>query len=219
MIDATRNPRSLNSSRLALAAALFLAGVFGVAASVYVKPANLSIAGVSPSQVVPQPAARGGGERLARPGGPAAEHLVEFCSRHVTEARSFVIFRYGTCVLVQEPSEDPVADAMKRLEASEDPEAKFVPELTVEGDLIVSFKEPVFHIFNEAQREAMQAELDTLTPALLTPAERAAAGDDWVPPTQARYGLLARRRMLEDAAKPVAIKIVRAKNRVAGGKE
>ncbi|MCU0794844.1 MAG: hypothetical protein MUF31_02810 [Akkermansiaceae bacterium] len=221
MIDPKRDQRSFNSSRIALALALLLAGAFGIATSIYVKPGKASpqssLGAETSKPERPKAAAteRGGSPS---PRVPDAEYLVEFCSKNVTETRSFVIFRYGTCVVVQEPSEDPLADAIGRLEACNDPEARFVPELTAESDLIVSFKEPVFHLFTESQRLAIQDELDALTPALLTPAERATAGDDWVPPTQARFGLLARRRMLEDAAKPVAIKVIRAKNRVAGGK-
>ncbi|WP_424312500.1 hypothetical protein [Haloferula sp.] len=144
---------------------------------------------------------------------PAPEELVAFCSDHVTENRSFVIFQNGTCVVVNEPSLDPISDARERLLACEDPEARFVPELTQDGDLMISFKEPVFHNFTEEQRAELELTLSHLTPALLTPKEKASAGDDWVPPSHAQFGLLARRRMLEDAADPKPVKVIRAKGR------
>jgi hypothetical protein len=43
-----------------------------------------------------------------------------------------------------------------------------------------------------------------------------AAGKGWSPPKNARFGLLARRRLLEDAANPVPVRIIRAKGRVTG---
>jgi hypothetical protein len=147
------------------------------------------------------------------PASAAPKDLVSFCSEHVTENRSFVIFRNGTCVVVNEPSMDPIGDARERLIACEDPEARFVPELTQEGNLMISFKEPVFHNFTAEERAGLEESLNHLTPALLTPKERVSAGDDWVPPTHARFGLLARRRMLEDAANPTAVKVIRAKGR------
>jgi hypothetical protein len=143
----------------------------------------------------------------------APKDLVSFCSEHVTEKRSFVIFQNGTCVVVNEPSLDPIGDARDRLIACEDPEARFVPELTDEGNLMISFKEPVFHNFTAEERDKLEDSLTYMTPALLTPKEKASAGDDWVPPTHARFGLLARRRMLEDAANPTPIKVIRAKGR------
>jgi hypothetical protein len=78
---------------------------------------------------------------------------------------------------------------------------------------MISFKEPVFHNFTAAERASLEESLNHLTPALLTPKERVSAGDNWVPPTHARFGLLARRRMLEDAASPTVIKVIRAKGR------
>ncbi|MEP4078101.1 hypothetical protein [Haloferula sp.] len=144
----------------------------------------------------------------------APKDLVAFCSEHVTENRSFVIFKNGTCVVINEPSIDPIGDAKDRLMACEDPEARFVPELTNEGNLMISFKEPVFHNFTAEERASIEESLSHLTPALLTPKERASAGEGWVPPSHARFGLLARRRMLEDAASPKAVKIIRARGRV-----
>lgn len=214
MIDPRAAEKSSISSRLALAMALLLAGGFGLAATYLVKPTVLR-AGASdgaPEVAAPVviPKAK---TKPSPPAATAANDLIAFCSTHVTARRSFVVFRYGTCVVVDEPSTDPVGDARARLEACDDPEARFVPELTAEGNLLVSFKEPVFHNFTPTERETIQNELNRLTPALLTPKERVSAGDDWVPPTHARFGLLARRRMLEDAARPVAVKIIRAKDR------
>ncbi|MEM1085719.1 MAG: hypothetical protein AAGI48_16545 [Verrucomicrobiota bacterium] len=201
------------SSRIALASALLLAGGFGLAVTYFV-PTNLKVGKM-----------RGGGAKATyvqnseanpaqAPSRPAPKDLVAFCSEHVSEHRSFVIFQNGTCVVVNEPSADPIGDARQRLLACEDPEARFVPELTQEGNLMISFKEPVFHNFTSEERAQLQVELDRIVPTLLTPKEKASAGGEWTPPVHARFGLLARRRMLEDAADPVPVKVIRAKERV-----
>jgi len=228
VIDPKYSQKSSLSSRFGLGVALLLAGSFGLAATFLVRSGSLSQAPDRPAPTLPAmappiviPAAdapQPSGEVPNPPDKPASDGLIEFCSSHVTATRSFVVFRYGTCVVVDEPTTDPVADARERLEACEDPEARFVPELTAEGNLLISFREPVFHNFSPEERESIQPELDRLTPALLTPKERVAAGDEWMPPTHARFGLLARRRMLEDAARPVPVRVIRAKQRVTAGR-
>jgi hypothetical protein len=45
-----------------------------------------------------------------------------------------------------------------------------------------------------------------------------AAVDGWSPHQNAKVGLLARRRMLEDASQPVPVKIIRAKNRATAAR-
>jgi hypothetical protein len=144
---------------------------------------------------------------------PSAAELVKFCSDNVTGNRSFVLFRRGTCVIIDEPCQNPLAVARKKLDACVGEDVRFISEPTAEGDLIVTFKEPVFHRFSRDELAKPSAWLDHASPALLTPAETVAAGDDWSPTGNARYGLLARRRLLEDAANPVPVRIIRAKNR------
>jgi hypothetical protein len=171
-----------------------------------------------------QPASSGGltSPALTReqvlPPAPTTEELVEFCSRHVTAKRTFVLFRRGSCVVVDEPCEDPLAEARKKLAACAESEARFVPEPTSEGDLIITFKEPVFHRFSRRELETLGPWLDQIAPALLSPAESVAAVDGWSPHQNAKVGLLARRRMLEDASQPVPVKIIRAKNRATAAR-
>jgi hypothetical protein len=209
------NPKDVSkmplSSRLALGVALLLAGSFGVTVAVLVPH----------HQEVPAIAGTVGQRTSATadpaPGGatPAAStgELVKFCANHVTSHRTFVVFRRGTCVVVNEPCQDPLATARKTLATCADPNTPFIPEPTAEGDLIVSFKEPVFQRFTRAELAELAPVLERLAPALLSPAESAAAGNNWTPPDEAKAGLLARRRMLEDASDAVAVKIIRAKNR------
>lgn len=199
------------SSRLALGVALLLAGSFGVTVAVLV-PRHQKLPSVTEAieegvVATETPASTG-----ATPA-PSTEELVKFCSGHVTGHRTFVVFKRGTCVVVNEPCEDPLATARKTLAACADPNTPFIPEPTAEGDLIVSFKEPVFQRFTRGELAKLAPVLERLAPALLSPAESAAAGSDWTPPNLAKAGLLARRRMLEDASDAVAVKIIRAKNR------
>lgn len=209
------NPKDVSkmpwSSRLALGVALLIAGSFGVAVAVLVPrhaaPATAATAG---------PAKRATGEAAkgAENAPPATtEELVKFCASHVTTQRSFVVFSRGTCVVVNEPCKDPLAEARKSLAACADPNTPFIPEATAEGDLIVSFKEPVFHRFTQGELKKLAPWLGEIAPALLSPAESVQAGKDWTPPDHAKAGLLARRRMLEDATDAVAVRIVRAKTK------
>ena len=136
-----------------------------------------------------------------------------FCARHVTDKRSFVIFKRGTCVVINEPCEDPVAEGLRILSRSKDPNGRFVTEPTTEGDMSVAFKEPVFHRFTPQEMEKIQPWLAKSASTLLSPAETVTAGEGWLPPASARVGLLARRRLLEDAAQAVPVKVVRARER------
>jgi hypothetical protein len=209
------NPKEVSkmplSSRLALGVALLLAGSFGVTVAVLV-PRQQKLPPVAE-------AIMGGAAATAESATPdvtpaaSTDELVKFCAKHVTGTRTFVVFSRGTCVVVNEPCQDPLATARKTLSDCADPNTPFIPEPTAEGDLIVSFKEPVFQRFTRGELSKLAPLLEQLAPALLSPAESVAAGKDWTPPDLAKAGLLARRRMLEDASNAVPVKIIRAKNR------
>jgi len=206
------NPKDVSkmpwSSRIALGVALLIAGSFGVAVAVLV-PRHTGPAVAQPSD---KPGAIETAKGEKEPAA-ATEDLVKFCATHVTGQRSFVVFSRGTCVVVNEPCKDPLAEARKSLAACADPNTPFIPEATAEGDLIVSFKEPVFQRFTQGELKKLAPWLDEIAPALLSPAESVQAGKDWTPPDHAKAGLLARRRMLEDASDAVAVRIVRAKTK------
>jgi hypothetical protein len=215
------NPREASktpfSSRLALGAALLLAGSFGLAVAIMVPSKPAAENGSQNPATTAKSAFRGSlpaaQESTNAPLEASTDQLVEFCKQHVTAQRTFVVFSRGTCVVVNEPSSDPLEDARKKLAACNDPSTPFIPEPTIEGDLIVSFKEPVFQRFTSKELRKLMPALEKIAPALLSPAETVAAGKDWTPPDQAKVGLLARRRMLEDASNSVAVRIIRAKNR------
>lgn len=216
--DASRSPLS---SRIALSLALLLAGIFGLAAAILLpapalkkNPAPRSMAEFTAAPDSPTAARSGKSEPLA----PSTDELVKFCSQHVSEKRTFVLFSRGSCVVVNEPCEDPLAEARRKLAACAEAEARFVPEPTSEGDLIITFKEPVFHRFTQEELRMLQPWLEQVAPALLSPAESVAAVDGWSPHQNAKVGLLARRRMLEDASQSVPVKIIRAKSRATASR-
>lgn len=216
MFDPMKASKSPLSSRIALPTALLLAGTFGLAI-VTVQPSKVFEKSTPPSSAaVPSP-------NFSRPVTPESvrlvnapiseDSLVQFCSRHVTANRSFVVFNRGTCVVINEPCSNPIKKAREILAKCDDVNAKFISEPTTEGDLIVTFKEPVFHRFAPSEIAAMEPELVKTASALLSPAESVAAGKNWAPPGSARLGLVARRRMLEDVAEAAPLRIVRAKER------
>ncbi len=198
------------SSRIALGVALSIAGSFGLAVALLVPRQSADAVKAEPPRRSISSSGVGSGEAVPP---PITDELVKFCAGHVTGQRSFVVFSRGTCVVVNEPCQDPLAEARKVLQACADPNTPFIPEKTAEGDLIVSFKEPVFQRFTEMELLKLGPWLDKLAPALLSPSESMSAGKDWTPPDQAKAGLLARRRMLEDASTAVAVKIIRAKTK------
>lgn len=214
------NPREASktpfSSRVAFGIALLLAGSFGLAVAIMVpnhsapQAASKKVAG---NDAKIRTSLASDDDKPATEFEASADELVKFCSQHVTAERSFVVFSRGTCVVINEPSTDPLADAKKKLSACADPSTPFIPEPTAEGDLIISFKEPVFQRFTRDEISELVPRLEKLVPALLSPAESVAAGKGWSPPDHAKVGLLARRRMLEDASSAVPVKIVRAKTR------
>lgn len=223
------NPASASnsplSSRIALLTALFLAGIFGLIITFVMPGGNFKKTATRVASLPPTSESESTNVPISAPEttgsitcpAPSSTELVKFCSENVNEKRSFVIFQRGTCVVIDEPSQNPLAEAKQKLAASTaDPDVRFISEATAEGDLIVTFKEPVFHRFGKDELAAHEAWLVHATPALLTPAESVAAGKGWSPPMNARFGLLARRRLLEDAANPVPVRIIRAKNRVSG---
>jgi hypothetical protein len=216
------NPASASktplSSRVALLTALFLAGLFGLVATLVLPAANFKKSNARlaslPARVEPEPVLIAGTASSTTCPAPSATDLVKFCSDNVNEKRSFVLFQRGTCVVIDEPCQNPLAEAKKKLAAcAADADVRFISEPTAEGDLIVTFKEPVFQRFSKDELIKHEPWLAHATPTLLTPAESVAAGKGWSPPANARFGLLARRRLLEDAANPVPVRIIRAKNR------
>lgn len=213
------NPREASktpfSSRIAFGIALLLAGSFGLAVAIMV-PNHTPQGPTTDKSVAANDVKirtsldRDEPKQNAAP--VSTDSLVQFCSQHVTATRTFVVFSRGTCVVVNEPNSDPLGDAKRKLAACADPDTPFIPEPTAEGDLIVSFKEPVFQRFTREEMTKLAPALEKLAPALLSPAESVAAGDNWTPPDQAKVGLLARRRMLEDASSVVPVRIIRAKS-------
>ena len=210
--DASKSPLS---SRIALPVALILSGVFGIMVSL-APPPEVLLRTDEAEASAPEMEESGMKQSESEltpdiPVLPSTSELVDFCAGHVTETRSFVIFRRGSVVLVDEPVEDPVAEARRRLTECAEPDARFLSEPTREGDLIITFKEPVFHRFSRDELAALEPWLEKATPVLLSPGESVAAGDDWTPHPNARVGLLARRRLMEDATEAVPVKVVRAR--------
>jgi hypothetical protein len=216
--DASKSPLS---SRIALSLALLLAGIFVLAAAILLpaptlkKPVTRTSLPVVPDSFTSPALTR---TRAGDPPAPSTGELVKFCSQHVTEKRTFVLFSRGTCVVIDEPCSDPLAEARKKLANCAETDARFVPEPTSEGDLIITFKEPVFHRFTRGELEDLAPWLEQVAPALLSPAESVAAVDGWSPHQHAKVGLLARRRLLEDATQAMPLKIIRAKNRATAAR-
>ncbi len=214
MLDPNNACRVPLSSHLALLSALLLAGTFGLLATLLLPSmapgeSEASARGRNPSQDAAP------GQIELPPGMPEAaptEELVRFCSQHVSKQRSFVLFPQGTCVIVDEPCEDAVAEACERLADCASADARFVSELTSDGDLIVAFDKPVFHRFTREQLQEITPWLGENTALLHGPSKNATDENAASSRLDDRIGLLARKHLLEDASNAVPVRIVRAES-------
>ena len=220
MVDPFRACKAPLSSRIALPIALLLAGVFGFGISM-TQPYS-TLAGGAASELEKSLEVSETNrllaqnlEKIQHRNSPAValEGLVDFCSKCVTPERSCVIFKRGTCVIVSEPCANPTMEAQNILARCHETTARFVAEITADGDVMVAFKAPVFHRFDPSDIEKLKPWLSQFATALLAPEESVTAGDDWNPPDSAQIGLLARRRLLEDAVNAEPVRIIRAKDR------
>lgn len=143
------------------------------------------------------------------------EKVISFCITHTTASRGFVVFRNGTCVLVNEPSENPVKEALSILAGCAQSEARFLSERTAEGDLVVTFKGSVFHWIPGSDINTLEEWSLANFETLLSENERKEAAPGWVPPANARLGLVSRKRLLEDAASNEVVKVLRPNTSVA----
>lgn len=201
-LDATNPTESV--SRLAAGAAVLLASLTGLVA-VSISPVNHPGSDVAASVQVGEAA----GIHLAE---SDLDKVISFCARHTTRERGFVVFRNGTCVIIGEPSEDPVASAERLLRETSQPEAKFLSERTAEGDLIVTFGGVVFHWIPADEIPGLTVWTGTNFQSLLSENEKSIAEDGWMPPYDARLGLVARMRLLEDGAEPEVLKVIRPRS-------
>ena len=135
--------------------------------------------------------------------------VIRFCATHTSERRGFVVFSEGSVVLVSEPCADPIAQAEETLRRCAKPDAIFVTEQTTSADLVVTFTEPVFQWIPSKQRETLAAWAEKHLDTLFSPAELAKKSGDWKPGADARVGLVARGRLLEDAKSAKVVKVIR----------
>lgn len=217
MFNPSNDSNSPLSSRIALPVGLLLAGTFGLTIALTLPPKISK----TPNTSAPDPAVEKTTEQpsKSRSALPVNTDLVQFCSQHVTENRSFVVFSRGTCVMIEEPCKKPLEEARRLLSQSNQADARFVPAPTDNGDLIITFKDPIFHRFSQRQIKELTPWIDQVAETLLTPSEAIEAGENWNPHPHAKLGLLARRRMLEDAKQQLPIRVIRARKSATEAKQ
>lgn len=209
---------ALFCNRLAWRAAAALGATFSLIAVLL----HLGIIRWSP-EPVPSPAiaptASISGDSGAQPGGPDSrgesvtdvQRRIEFCSRHVTVDRSFVVFTNGTCVIVNEPTEDPIGMARATLNKCGGPEARFITRRIESESYMVTYSEPVFHCLFPDEVAQLAPVVEASFSSFLAPAERLVQPDGWEPPFDAKLGLLARTFLNADARAGEVAKVIRAR--------
>ena len=135
---------------------------------------------------------------------------VEFCSRHVTTDRSFVVFANGTCVIVNEPDDDPIGTALAALDKCGGTEARFITRKIEAESYMVTYTEPIFHCLFADEVAQLAPVVDANYRDFLAPAERLVQPDGWEPPFDAKLGLLARSFLNADVRGQEVAKVIRA---------
>ena len=136
--------------------------------------------------------------------------LIDFCSNNVKDNRSFVLFHYGTCVVIENEN-DPAAaktQAIQILRETATPDARFICTPVEDKNLIVSYTEPVFHLRFSEDMDLHRKEIEADFRRFLTEKELADISPHWEPPFHAKVGLRSRARLLKDAADPVVSRII-----------
>lgn len=137
--------------------------------------------------------------------------LISFCASMVTSDRTFVVFANGTCVIVNEPSLDPVAEAVTILGECSSPNARFITKEIEHGNILVTYQKPAFHCLFEDEVAQTRPQIEQNFLHYLTAAERSQVEIDWEPPFHAKLGLVARHRLNEDATDLQVAKVIKAR--------
>lgn len=203
MIDPKVSSATPISSQIALSAALFLSGLFGLVAGIALPPVK-AVAN-EPKVLIAQP------EPLVHTGFTVEpDELIQFCSKHAKGNRSFVLFRGGTCVVVTEPSADPVAEAIRSLRRCSEEDAHFVAEMTEDEDAIMAFNDPVFHLFSLSDLSGLSDSPDGAVAAPPDLEQERILDGFLSPQSKEKARLLARQRLLDDASNSVPLSIIRS---------
>ena len=139
--------------------------------------------------------------------------LIEFCTQNVKSNRAFVLFKHGTCVVIEDKTDTSSIkkEAINTLLEVAVPGARFVCTPIDSNDILVSYTEPVFHLrFNEDMNQHRD-DIETDFRRFLTEEELADISPNWEPPFHAKVGLRSRARLLKDAADPVVASIIAPK--------
>jgi hypothetical protein len=141
----------------------------------------------------------------------ALDRRITFCAQHVTPERCFVVFQNGTCVIIEEPAPDPIAEAKEILSKTSGPEARFLTRRIEEGHLMVTYREPVFHCLFRDEITLLAPDLGDQFKSHLSPSERKSMPPGWNPPADAQLGLLTRTSLNKDASALQIAKVVRSR--------
>lgn len=139
-----------------------------------------------------------------------AQRRIEFCAQHVTAERSFVVFRNGTCVIINEPNDDPIGTALALLRKTSAPDARFITRPIEADSYMVTYNEPIFHCLFADEVAQLAPVVDKSLDSFLTESERLAQPAGWEPPFDAKLGLVARTFLNTDARDQQVAKVIRA---------
>lgn len=137
------------------------------------------------------------------------KEAIRFCMGEVRLDRSFVVFKNGTCVLIHEPSADPLTEAIGVLVQAAQPGAVFATAIGEDGSVMVTYRERLFQRFSKEDAEALRTPLEDGFIRLLTSAEAAAREADAEIPESTRLGLLGRWCLMKDAEEKQPLRIIR----------
>ena len=138
------------------------------------------------------------------------QRRIDFCSQHVTSDRSFVVFANGTCVIVNEPTANPIQDAIDLIKKCSGPDARFITRRIEADSYMITYREPIFHCLFADEVEQLGPVVRLSYPNFLAESERRAQPAGWEPPFDAKLGLLTRTFLNADAREQQVAKVIRA---------
>ena len=210
----SRSPDSVFLDQVAWRIAAGIAAVAALAAAILTTAnQNSRDAPMRPPVSTPGAASPVSSARVPPPleiGGDVAR-CIEFCARHVSTERSFVVFSNGTCVIVNEPTIQPIVDALHTLEECAVPNAHFITRQIEDGHHLVTYRQAVFHCLFSEEISTHRNSVERNFFQYLSPEEQKSMAAGFDPPFHAKLGLMARARLNLDGVQRTVSKLIRAK--------
>ena len=136
-----------------------------------------------------------------------------FWSANLRERQMLYLFRNGTCVLVDEQSENPLMDALEAMGQASEPDTHFLTRKVANDAYLVSLGTSVFTFITAEKLDVYREKLETEYVEFLTSTDMKSVPADLELPFDDKVGLAARRLMNFDSRELKIAKVIKASER------